>query len=90
MAGNMARKLMWVVACAALMVAGCDFGISKRGVGGSCRQDRECLSGLDCVNRVCAARPQAGKPETSDDEINANIPVPTLAPPATDAGVDGG
>lgn len=84
----MARKLRWIAACAALLVTGCDFGIDKVGIGSSCRQNRECVRGLDCVNRVCAARASAGKPETSDEELNADIPVPTVEP--IDAGADGG
>ncbi len=86
----MARNLGWVAAFALLMLAGCD-GFAKMGVGGSCRQDRECTTGLDCVNRVCAARAQKGAPDSSDKPIKSEIPVPMLEPiDAGAAGADGG
>ena len=88
MAGNMARKLGWAALSLALMMAaGCQFSIERQqGIGESCRQNRECKSGLDCVNRLCVARPPAGDPELLDASINASPPEAVLKPPVEDAG----
>jgi len=92
MAGNMARKMGWVAASLALFVgAGCTFSIEKLGVGDSCRQERECLSGLQCVDRICVSEPRPETPESTDEPINANIPVPTIKPAVeADSGADAG
>jgi len=96
--GNMTRKLGWAaLSLAFLGLAGCDNTIDgKLGIGELCRQTRECTSGLACVNRLCVAAPQAGKPTTSDEPINADLPTIRLKPNATpdaggaDASSDGG
>jgi len=87
MAGNMTRKLGWFATSLVLLFgAGCDFSIEKVGVGADCRQNRECLSGLECVNRQCIVLPSATTPDSEDKPINAVIPVPKLKP--VDAGAD--
>lgn len=90
----MTRKRVWAALLFSwLLVSGCEFSVEKQlGIGESCRQQRECKTGLDCVNRLCVLAPQSGTPTTSDEEINANLPTVEVKPAstATDAGADGG
>jgi hypothetical protein len=77
--------MRWGVMCLmVVLLGGCDDSIERKGIGGACRRQVDCEEGLDCISKVCSARPKTGTPTSIDASI------PTVPDGLGDAGTDGG
>ena len=92
-------RVIAVVACASAAcawLAACTFEPARPGVGGVCRRDRDCQSGLVCLVHQCERREAARDGGPSDVDAGQDAgPAPMDAgrdggPPALDAGHDAG
>ena len=87
----MKRTLAWTWLCSLLLASAalpaCDFGLPKKHPGEYCQRDSQCIEGLICLSRRCAAEPAPAEPRPFTDA--GPVDAGTDAGPM-DAGTDAG